>query len=38
MSYSERLQARAEESRQRHAAEAEAAPQHDGQEASMGRD
>jgi hypothetical protein len=36
MSYEERIEARAEESRQRHAAEAEAAPERE-QEASMGR-
>jgi hypothetical protein len=36
MSYEERIEARAEESRQRHAAEAEAAPER-GQEVSMGR-
>lgn len=38
MTYSERLQARAEESRQRHAAEADAAPERDAQEFSTGRD
>jgi len=36
MSYEERIEARAEESRQRHAAEAEGAPER-GQEVSMGR-
>jgi len=36
MSYEERIEARAEESRQRHAAEAEAAPERE-QEVSMGR-
>ena len=38
MTYEERLEARAEESRQRHAAEAEAAPEREGHEGRAGRD